>query len=114
MIERIGSSPMLHRVVKKGDLLFISGLTAEDKSGGMYAQTKNITERLDKILAGVGSDKTKLLSCTIFVTAFEAKDEMNKAWAEWLPVEVMPARATIGVAELGPKTLIEITTIASL
>ena len=114
MIERTGPGPTLHRVVKKGDLLFISGLTAEDKSGDMYAQTKDIAARLDKALASVGSDKTKILSCTIYITDFDAKDKMNKAWQEWLSPGDMPARATIGVNELGPKTLIEITTIASV
>jgi enamine deaminase RidA (YjgF/YER057c/UK114 family) len=37
------------------------------------------------------------------------KEEMNKAWLEWIPEDDLPSRATIGVASLGdPNRLIEV------
>jgi enamine deaminase RidA (YjgF/YER057c/UK114 family) len=43
------------------------------------------------------------------------KEEMNAAWLAWLADEDLPARATIGVADLGdPRRLIEVTAIAAV
>ena len=38
---------------------------------------------------------------------------MNEAWLEWLPGEILPTRATIGVNELGENTLIEVVVSAA-
>jgi enamine deaminase RidA (YjgF/YER057c/UK114 family) len=112
-IERIGSSQIMHNVVVKGDTLYLGGITAEDPTGDIYAQTKDLLKRADEILASAGSNKHKLLSATIFITDFSEKPQMNKAWSEWLDTADMPARATIGVANLGTGLLIEISFTAT-
>ena len=114
MIQRTGSSKVLHRVVEANNTLYLSGITADNLDVGMEGQTQQICKKLEDVLASVDSDKTKLLSAQIFITDMAAKEEMNKIWTEWLSPEDLPARATIGVASLGkPKTLIEIVVTAA-
>jgi len=109
MIKRTGKSAILHRVVESKGILYLAGTTADDVSVGMEDQTRQICKKLDAMLESAGSDKTKLLSAQIFVTDISKKEEMNSAWKEWLPSEVFPSRACIGVASLGTaSTLIEI------
>jgi enamine deaminase RidA (YjgF/YER057c/UK114 family) len=60
-------------------------------------------------LADVGSDKTKILAARIYLSDMSQKEEMNRAWLEWIPEDDLPSRATIGVASLGdPNRLIEV------
>jgi enamine deaminase RidA (YjgF/YER057c/UK114 family) len=112
-IERIGPSEIMHDVVVSNGVLYLGGITGDDMSGDMYAQTKELLASADEVLASAGSSKKKLLSATIFITDFAQKPEMNRAWAEWLDPADMPARATIGVADLGPGVLIEISFTAT-
>jgi enamine deaminase RidA (YjgF/YER057c/UK114 family) len=114
MIKRIEKTKIMHRIVRHNGVLYIGGLIADDCDGGMGSQTRQICAKLDKLLATAGSDKTKLLSATLYVTDIDAKAEMNEAWLEWLDGTDLPARATIGVATLGgPTVKIEIVVTAA-
>lgn len=115
MIERKTRTPIMHRTVLHGGVAYFGGLVADDQSASMKGQTEQVLAKLDKLLADVNSDKTKLLSATLFVTDLGLKAEMNEAWTSWIPAEHLPARATIGVSDLGAATtLIEVTAIAAV
>lgn len=113
MIERIEQTPIMHRVVKSNGLVFIGGTAADDESLDMAGQAAEVFAKVDRYLAAAGSDKSKLLSVTIFVSDLALKGPMNEAWKAWLSPEHMPARATIGVGDLGDGCLVELTAIAA-
>jgi enamine deaminase RidA (YjgF/YER057c/UK114 family) len=114
LVTRIHKTPIMHRSVEHNGLVFFGGIVADDTSGSMGEQTRQICRKLDASLAEAGTDKTKIVSANLFVTDMAGKEEMNRAWLEWLPAEALPARATIGVASLGtPTTLIEIVIVAA-
>ena len=107
-------SPIMHRVVAHGETLYFGGMVAEDRSVGMAGQTEQILARMEKMLLECGSDRTKVLSANIFVTDLGLKKEMDEVWVRFFGAENLPARATIGVANLGsPDTLIEVVCTAS-
>lgn len=113
MTKRIEQTKIMHRVVEHGGVLYLGGITADDTTVGMGGQTSQICAKIDKLLALAGSDKTRILSAQIFITDMSLKGEMNDAWTAWMPAEHLPARATVGVADLGtPTTLIEIVVTA--
>jgi enamine deaminase RidA (YjgF/YER057c/UK114 family) len=64
--------------------------------------------KIAKILADCGSSLTKVLTATLYITDMAQKDGMNEAWNAAFNAADLPARATIGVADLGPNILIEI------
>ncbi|KAA0125487.1 RidA family protein [Methylobacterium sp. P1-11] len=107
MIQRHIRTPIMHRVVEHGGVLYFGGIVAEDRSASMRGQTEQILARIDALLAETGSDKTKILTATLYITDMALKDEMNAAWTAWFAPEILPSRSTIGVAELGPQILIE-------
>jgi enamine deaminase RidA (YjgF/YER057c/UK114 family) len=82
-------------------------------SVGLEGQTEQILAKFDEYLGAAGTDKTHLLSATIFLTDLSRKSEMDRAWKRWLSPEHFPARATVGVADLGEDTLVEIMITAS-
>jgi enamine deaminase RidA (YjgF/YER057c/UK114 family) len=98
----------MHRVVVHNGLVFVGGTVADDVSAGLEGQTEQILAKFDEYLMTAGTDKTSLLSATIFLTDLNRKAEMDAAWKRWLPPENFPARATVGVADLGEDTLVEI------
>ena len=115
MIKRIEKTKIMHRVVVNNGTAYLGGIIADDVSVGMKEQTAQICKKLDAVLAMAGSDKTKLLSAQLFITNMKVKDEMNAAWLEWLDGNDLPARATIGVADLGdPSILIEVVVTAAV
>lgn len=107
-MERGDRTSIMHRYVKSGGVVYISGSIADDLTLPMKGQTEQITRKLDRLLAMAGSRKENLLTAQIFVTDMSAKAEMNEAWCDWLAPDDLPTRATIGVADLGPGVLIEI------
>ncbi len=108
MIKRHIPTRINHRVVEAGGILHFGGLIADDLSLDMKGQTAQICAKIEKLLTEVGSSKEKLVTAMLYITDFDQKDGMNEAWLEWLPAEVLPTRATIGVAELGKNVLIEV------
>lgn len=112
MTQRYLQTPIMHRVVEHNGIVYVGGTTCDDESLDMAGQTREILAKIDKYLAEAGTDKTKLLSATIFVTDLNLKPEMDKVWKEWLDPSLLPSRATVGVADLGDTTLIEIVVTA--
>lgn len=115
MTTRHSQTPIMHRVVERDGLLFIGGVTSGIADGGtssMVEHTTSALDRLGQLLAQVGSDKSKVLSATVYITDMSLKPAMNEAWVKWFGAENLPSRATIGVADLGPGVLLEIVTVA--
>jgi enamine deaminase RidA (YjgF/YER057c/UK114 family) len=104
---------ILHSVVTHGDTLYFAGIVAENLEGDMFAQASDIFAQLDAMLTAHGSDLTRVLSVTIYITDMTRKPEMNRAWKATFSPEHLPTRATIGVADLGPGVLIEVVPVAA-
>ncbi|MCR8549164.1 RidA family protein [Salipiger sp. P9] len=115
MTKRYNSRPHLHGGVVHNGVLYASGHAATDLELDMKGQTAEICEKLDALLAQVGSDKTKLLQARVYLSDMSAKAQMNEAWMEWLDTAHMPSRAAIGGCDLGdPKRLVEIVVTAAV
>lgn len=112
MIERSGQGTYFHSVVAHGDTLYLSGVVADDFSAPMDVQTKQVLDKIGETLKGHGSDPSKILSATVYISDFAQKAAMNEAWQAWFTPAQLPARATVGVASLGEGVLVEISVIA--
>ena len=114
MIARHEKTPIMHRAVENNGVLYLAGVTGDDLSLSMGGQAKQAFLKVEELLKAHRSSKSALLSVQVFVTDMTAKEEMNAAWLEWLDADQLPARATIGVADLGPYTLIEVVATAAV
>jgi enamine deaminase RidA (YjgF/YER057c/UK114 family) len=113
MIKRNGPGPTSCRSVEHGDVIYLSGMTAEDKTADMAGQTRQVLGRIDKALAEAGTDKTRLLSVMIFLSDMAQKEAMNDVWKGWIDPQNTPARVTVGVDLATPTTLVEIMVTAA-
>jgi enamine deaminase RidA (YjgF/YER057c/UK114 family) len=73
----------------------------------MKGQTEQVLRKIDGVLAAAGTDKSRILSATVYLADIDLKDEMNEAWMAWVDRKNLPARAAVGV-DLTPGTLVEI------
>lgn len=112
-LQRINPGPRMSEAVIHGQTVYLRGLTAEPPSGNVVEQTQRILERIDELLAEVGSDKTRLLSANIWLADMRHFDEMNTVWVAWVPKGCAPARATVEAKLAGPEYLVEIMVQAS-
>ena len=111
-IERINPREWNCSAAVFGDLVFLSGTVADDKSLDMKGQTAQVLKKIDAILSRAGTHKSRILSATVYMADASLKDEMNEAWMEWVDRANLPTRTAVG-AVLTPGTMVEITICAA-
>ena len=113
-IKRLHPGPRMSQAVIHGDTIYLAGQVAEQAKGKSVAdQTKEILATIDKLLAEAGSDKTKLLSATIYLADIATFAEMNGVWDFVGPGRRSPARATVEAKLAAPPYTVEIACIAA-
>ena len=113
-ITRIACNARLSDATVHNGTVYLAGQIADDSSQDMYGQTQQVLACIDAVLALAGSHKSKLLSCTIYITDMELFSEMNRAWDAWVDPNNLPARATMQTKLANPALLVEIQAIAAL
>ncbi len=113
MITRKMRTPIMHRAVEHAGTVYVAGVVGDDLTQSMKGQTASALAKIEKVLVEAGTSKKRLLAATLYITDMGQKGAMNEAWNEWLAPEDLPARATIGVADLGENVLIEIVVTAA-
>lgn len=102
---------LMHLAVAHGDKVHLAGIVADDLSADMEGQTRDVLRQLDEFAQAQGLDRTRVLSATIYVTDMAEKPAMNRAWQAFFDPAHLPARATIGVADLGPGVRLEMVAV---
>jgi enamine deaminase RidA (YjgF/YER057c/UK114 family) len=113
-IERMQKGERMSQIVVHGDVVYLAGqvaLEAPDRS--VTAQTQDILARIDTLLAEAGTDKSRLLSATIWLTDIRYYDEMNAVWDAWIDPANPPARACVESKLATPKYDVEIMVTAA-
>jgi enamine deaminase RidA (YjgF/YER057c/UK114 family) len=77
-------------------------------------QTEQILKKIDALLAGAGTSRSKLLSATVYLANMASYEEMNAAWEAWVDPANTPARATVEARLAAPRYLVEIAVIAAV
>jgi enamine deaminase RidA (YjgF/YER057c/UK114 family) len=114
-ITRFETGARMSQAVVHNGTAYLAGQVADQVSNneGVEAQTKDILAQIDALLASVGSDKTKLLSATIYLADMSTFAEMNRAWDGWVAQGHTPARATVEAKLAAPQYRVEISVIAA-
>jgi enamine deaminase RidA (YjgF/YER057c/UK114 family) len=113
-IKRFEVGPRMSQAVAHGDTVYLAGQVAQRAPGASVTdQTKDILAKIDELLAGAGSDKTKLLSATIWLTDIGTFAEMNAVWDAWVASGNTPARACVEAKLASPKFNVEIAVVAA-
>lgn len=86
---------------------------AADTEQDMISQTAQILAQTETTLSDIGSDKSQLLSATIYLTNAQNAAAFNSLWEAWLPAGCAPSRVCVVTQLLDPKMLVEIAFVAA-
>ncbi len=68
-VARKQVGPRMSQIVVYGDTVYLAGQVAIDAPGAPVAdQTRDTLARIDRLLAEAGTDKSKLLSATVWLS----------------------------------------------
>jgi enamine deaminase RidA (YjgF/YER057c/UK114 family) len=111
-IKRIETGPRMSQAVIHNKTVYLAGQVAEGAS--VTVQTRDILATIDALLTEAGTDKSRLLMATIWLTDMATFAEMNAVWESWVVPGHTPSRATVVSAQLaGMAYKIEIAVIAA-
>lgn len=111
-MKKLHSSERASKIVIHNQTIYLSGQVgnAEDD---IQAQTLTCLEKVEALLNEVGSDKSKMLSATVWISTMDNFDAMNQVWNKWFEGVQPPARACGESALARPELLVEVTVIAA-
>ncbi len=101
-ITRIETGQRMSKIVKHNGVAYLCGQTSD--AATVADQTREILAKVEDLLAKAGSDKTRMLQCTIWLADMADFAEMNEVWDAWVPAGHAPARAC-GEAKLARDVL---------
>ena len=95
-MERFQTGERMSQMVVYNDTVYLTGQVAQSAPGADIAkQTHAILDQIDGLWAEAGSDKTKILSATIWICSMDDFVEMNSIWDTWLLQGHTPCRACV-------------------
>ena len=114
-IQRQLTNERMSQIVVHSGTVYLAGQVGDDMSAGIEQQTHETLANIERLLDLAGTDKTKLLSVTIYLKDIDADFAgMNAVWDKWLPKGVAPARATVESKLCEPEILVELSVVAAL
>jgi 2-iminobutanoate/2-iminopropanoate deaminase len=99
------------------DLLFLSGQiglnpkTGTIESSTIEGQTRQVMSNIQAVLAAVGSDLSRVLKVTVFLSDIQEFATFNKIYGEFFG-DLPPARSTVEVSKLPRDAKVEVDVIA--
>jgi enamine deaminase RidA (YjgF/YER057c/UK114 family) len=113
-IQRIRPGKRLAEAVVYGPTIYLAGQVASDPGLDITGQTRDVLAQIDRLLADNGSNRSQLLSVTIYLADMADFAAMNAVWDAWVPPENLPARATVEARLARPEYRVEMQAIAAL
>lgn len=112
-ITRMNVGPRMSQIVMHGDTIYLAGQVANNQAGDTAAQTRDIVAKIDRLLEEAGSDKSKLLSATVYLADIRDFAAMNEVWDAWVTAGNTPGRTCVQAKLARPSVRVEITVIAA-
>lgn len=104
--------PVISKVVEHAGVVYLCGVTAEPV-GDVAAQTRQVLERVDKLLASAGTDKSRLLTAQVWLSDMKDFQAHNAAWNEWVDPRHPPVRACVQAELWQPGMRVEVMVTAA-
>ncbi|MCP0912535.1 MULTISPECIES: RidA family protein [Acinetobacter] len=112
-VERLHISKRFSEIAIAGNLVHLAGQLATDVELDIKGQTQQTLDIIAQFLADVGTDKSHIMSVTIYLKDIE-KDyaAFNEIWDAWVAdIEALP-RTCVEAKLYDPRVLVEMTVVA--
>lgn len=112
-ITRIESGKRMCQATVHGNTVYLAGQVAPDPRQDVAGQTRQVLAEIDRLLALAGTDKSRILTATVYLADISTFSLMNGAWDAWVPAGSLPARATVEARLAAPEYKVEIQVVAA-
>jgi enamine deaminase RidA (YjgF/YER057c/UK114 family) len=114
-IERFHTGKRLSDLVinRASGTAYLAGQIADDPTADITGQTQQVLAQIDDLLFEAGTDKSKILSATIYLPDMGDFAAMNAVWEKWVVPGQTPARATVEAKLAAPGLRVEIQVVAA-
>lgn len=115
-VQRYQIGDRMSQIAVHNGTVYTAGQVALSAGGqSVAAQTQNILDQIDALLAEAGTDKSKVFSAMIWINSMDDFAEMNEVWDKWVVPGATPVRACVESPRLAsPKFQVEIQVTAAL
>lgn len=111
-IQRHGTTRRYSDVVAYGDTVHLVEV-AQTLGADIATQTREVLASVEQTLIRAGSDKSRLLQVTIYLSDISEIGAMNALWDDWVPAGTAPARACVEARLADPGYRIEVVVVAA-
>lgn len=115
-IQRLHTNERTSKIVQYNGMVFLCGQTATGSpkaKEGITEQVQEVLSRIDALLAEAGTDKSRILSTTIYLRNVADFAAMNAVWNAWVAPGTAPARTTVEARLAAESLLVEMTVVAA-
>lgn len=112
-IERLHVTSRYSEAAVFQGVVYLAGMVPECAQTDIRSQTADVLAQIDRRLAEVGSDKTRLLRVQIYLADIADIAAMNEVWDAWVLAGSAPPRATVQAALADPAWRIEVVATAA-
>lgn len=111
-ITRHESNPVYSKVVEANGTVYTAGIVPADLSRDVKGQTAEVVAEIDRLLKLCATDKSRVVSATIWLADIRLREAMNESWTAWLGGKNAPVRACVEAKLVDPRMLVEIAVVA--
>lgn len=112
-VQRLHVEKRFSEIAISGNLVHLAGQLAADTTLDIKGQTRQTLEIIDRLLADAATDKSQIMSVTIYLKDIENDyAAMNEVWDAWVAdIEALP-RTCVEAKLYAPEVLVEMTVTA--
>ncbi|GLU29820.1 RidA family protein [Brucella sp. NBRC 12950] len=112
-IKRYEFDTRIHHAVRHNGIVYLTGQVGTPGETAAQ-QTREILQKIDRLLELAGTDKTKILNTILWLDDLRDFDEVNTVWDQWIIKEHAPARSTGQARMAKAGMLVEIIVTATI
>lgn len=112
-IQRLDSGSRMSQAVIHGNTVYLAGQVGT-AGASVAEQTRDCLDKIDRLLERAGTDRSRLLQATIWLSDMRDFAEMNAVWDAWVEPGAPPARACGECRLATPEYRVEIIVVAAL
>lgn len=112
-VERLYVGERLSEVAIHQGIVYLAGQIPGDTSQDILGQTHEVLGHVERLLNEAGSDKSRILSCQVFLKDINDIGAMNAVWDAWVVPGSTPPRATVEAKLARSEWMIEVVVVAA-
>lgn len=112
-VTRFGFADRIHMGTIHNGTVYLTGQVGTPGLS-VAEQTQEVLDKVDSLLAQAGTDKSKILHCTLWLDDLRDYAAVNAVWDTWVDKTNAPARSTGQSRMARAGMLLELTVIAAV